>query len=252
MDKKIEDKQGVRRESYMKERGITMKTIRKTTKKVLCVFGGISFVMLCLIGVYKLGAFNAAMGNTDNAEDDPFGDIYTDDVDVTIYDVEHKLGELGELAVAVDNYEGRGKVEDAKYVDLPIVGETEVIGTDHSVDISYSGVVKAGYELAEVKTNIDKENREIEITLPEAKILDNYIDTYTPEETKKSLINPVRPEEISAYLENVAKPDGLKKAEERGIYDIAEESVKKQIESQLSCFTRYGYNVLFVIAEEKS
>ena len=230
-----------------------MKTIKKKIKKILCVFGGISFAILCLIGVYNLGSINASMGNTDmEEEDDPFEEIYTDDVDITIYDVKHRLGELGELATAIDNYEGRGNIEDAKYVDLPIVGETKVIGTNHSVDVSYCGVIKVGYELSEVKTDIDKEKREIEITLPEIKVLDNYIDSYTPEVTKKSITNPVKPEEISSYLENIAKPDGLKQAEDRGIYDIAEESVKKQIELQLSCFTKYGYNVVFVEKENQN
>ena len=229
-------------------RNISVKKIKKRLVQFLCVFGGLTIVCLCMAGVYNLGKLKALFDHKNDTEqgDELFGDVYSDDVDITIYDVEHKISELGELATGSDNYVGVGKIENVKTVDLPVVGKTNVIGTYHCIEVNYSGVIKAGYDLSKVDTSIDTVKKEIKITLPEVQILDNYIDSYTPEVTNNSLTNPVRPEEISAYLEEEAKEAGLKQAEERGIYETAEESAIKLIEDQLSCFTRYGYKVVVV------
>lgn len=226
------------------------KKIKKVVKKSLCILGGVTLIALLFVGVYKLGTMKGMFKPKEDI--DLFEEAYSDDVDITIYDVQHQLDQIGELASAMDTYNGSGKIEDVKKETLPVLGEVEIPGTYHCVEVSYTGTIKAGYNLSDIETNLNRKDKEIEVTLPEVIIISNTIDEPTTKIIKKSILNPFDPNEVPAYIDEIAKPNGLKEAEERGLYDTAEESAKEQIESQLSCFEKYGYKVVFVSSVENN
>ena len=217
-----------------------IKKVKKTVKKVLCVVGGLTIVGGIGFAAFKLGALSQKI-----SDDGLFGSEPETEVNVTIYDVEHEITQIGEWATAEDTYTGTSHYYAKDKKEFPIVGEVELPGTSRSADINYTGIVKVGYEMEDIKTSIDRLNKEIEVTLPEPVVLDNYIDDWTPEDEKEGVFANLTAAEIDDYIENTLEPEGLAKAEREGIYEEAEESVKKQIESQLGCFEKYGYSVVF-------
>ena len=218
------------------------KSLKRRIVKGLCIIGGITVVATVIVLAFNLGAlkekFNQKKEDTDLFE-------AKQDVDITRYDVEREMSQIGQLSVASSKYEGYAKYETSVKKNIPFFGETEMIGTKCSVDIKYEGVVKAGYELEGINTKLDTVNKQIVVTLPEAKVLDSYIDDWYPTNEKDALFYDISTEEIRNFLEDDIEPAELKNAEECGIYQEAEESVKNQITNQLSCFSAYGYEVVF-------
>ena len=92
--------------------------------------------------------------------------------------------------------------------------------------MTYAGVIKAGYNCAEIGPRVDQAEKRIIFTMPKPKILDNYIDTGSVTyQNQDNIFNPIDDSETQAYLEQI-KANELKAAEENGIYDQAREQAE--------------------------
>ena len=152
--------------------------------------------------------------------------------------VEEKLSAIQELAA----YEYR-------YSDFAIRENTrslagiEMPGTKNTIIIAYSGCIKAGFDFSGLDYTIDEENKKLAITLPEVKILDNYIDTDSIRTYEiNNLFNPIEGEDIVGGLQE-EKEIHLEKAREEGLYELAEEHAKEVIRTLFSVVS--DYEVLF-------
>lgn len=204
-----------------------------------CTILGVSVLIIGLLaGAYKIGLFDKIWGHSNN--DDPAGsDVFAETVDVTVYDVKRELQPIGEMVTSEYTYEGKEKIEDS----LSIC-EQDIFFTKHTIDVEYNGVIKAGYEMDDVDITVDTDKKVINVTLPDAQIFDNYVDTYTTEENN-NIINNIKADEVQKYIDEVIEPRELEEAEKDGIYDLAEESAKDQMKNQLSYFEKFGYSVEF-------
>lgn len=152
---------------------------------------------------------------------------------ITEEEVESKLKEMAELTTySVDYTVSLGK-DESRY----LMENIKIPGTTNSINITASGVVKVGYDISDIGVKVD--NYKIYVSIPEAKLNDNYViwDTVKYSETN-CILNPInfgQYEEIIGQIEE----KGLKDVESRGIYDKAEENVKKIINGFFSEFVDY-------------
>lgn len=152
---------------------------------------------------------------------------------ITVKDVESKLAEVQELSTYSGEYTiTLGKEETRYFLD-----DIQVPGTNNSIEITCSGIVKVGYDMSEILVKVDDDK--IYISLPEAKLNDNYVIWDSVEyKEENNILNPI---EFSQYQEIVSEIEiiGLEDVESRGIYNSAEVNLKKVIEAFLSEFSEY-------------
>ena len=152
---------------------------------------------------------------------------------VTVEEIKTKLVEMDELSTYSGEYiVTYGKDETRHFFD-----DIAIPLTTNSIVINCEGIVKVGYNVSDINVKVDDEK--IYISLPESEVLDNYViwDSIKCDEDN-NILNPI---EFSQYKELIEEMEakGLAQAEEQGIYDKAEENVKKIIEEFLACFDEY-------------
>ena len=152
---------------------------------------------------------------------------------ITVEEVESKLNEMAELTT----YSGEYTVTLGKEETRHLLDKIKLGMTTNSITITASGIVKVGYDISDINVKVD--NFKIYISLPEAKLNDNYViwDTLECEE-KNNILNPI---EFSQYQEIVDEIEkmGLEDVEKRGIYKNAEKNLKKIMNGFLSEFVDY-------------
>ena len=152
---------------------------------------------------------------------------------VTVEDVKSKIMEMAELTT----YSGEYTVTMGKDETRYMFDDIKVLGTTNSVEITVSGVVKVGYDINEIEIRVDDDK--IYIKLPEAKLNDNYViwDTLSYSESN-NILNPIEFSQYEELVDEIEKK-GLENVESEGIYQKAEENVKKIMDGFLSEFTDY-------------
>ncbi len=114
---------------------------------------------------------------------------------VTVEEVESKLNEMAELTTYSSEYTVTLGKEETRH----LMDDIKLAMTTNSITITASGIVKVGYDVSDISVKVD--NFKIYISLPEAKLNDNYViwDTLECEE-KNNILNPI---EFSQYQEIV-------------------------------------------------
>ncbi len=152
---------------------------------------------------------------------------------VTVEEVESKLNEMAELTTYSSEYTVTLGKEETRH----LMDDIKLAMTTNSITITASGIVKVGYDVSDISVKVD--NFKIYISLPEAKLNDNYViwDTLECEE-KNNILNPI---EFSQYQEIVDEIEkmGLEDVEKKGIYKKAEKNLKKIMNGFLSEFVDY-------------
>lgn len=159
-------------------------------------------------------------------------------VKVTEDELKGELLEIGELSAYSYQYHG---TQEREYTQS-FLDNIPVIGTKATVKVDADGIVKAGYNLDDVVINV--EGNKIFVSLPEAKINDNYIiwDTIECKEGN-NILNPIKFEMIDEVISDIEK-QGLDKANEENVCGLAEKHLKDIIVNQFSKFD--GYEVVFM------
>lgn len=148
--------------------------------------------------------------------------------------VEEKLLAIGELATSSFEYSGQKTVENTRQmmgVNIP--------GTTNRVKLVYNGVIKVGYDIAEIEYSVDQNNKLIMFDLPAPKVLDNYIKLDGLECTdNNNILNPIGSEDVIGYFTEIEQEE-LKSAIEKGIYRQAEQQLRSIIENYMAAFPQY-------------
>ena len=153
---------------------------------------------------------------------------------VSAIEIKHELEAIGELATSKYTYLGQAFIKDYRTVfgwNVPL--------TSHTIDITYSGVIKVGYDVDEIEVEV--KDSTIYVELPAPRVLDNYIDDYYTDEDN-NIFNPIETDEVTSKLKEV-KAAELEKCRDEA-YNKAEKEVKKLILGILQVFD--DYNVKFV------
>lgn len=183
-------------------------------------------------GVKKGGSREAII-----AEEEKFHGII-----LTTDNVVEQLQDIAELMTYSETYAGTANVVDN--LQIPYT-DFEIWGTQHKIQIVYSGTIKVGYDLNDIKTVVNNQKKEIYITLPKDPIVDNNL----PQENvtimqDNNVFNPIRADEVTVRLSEV-KAQHLDMAINNGIYEKAETHLKEIIINTLSK-THSEYKVVFL------
>lgn len=152
---------------------------------------------------------------------------------ITEEEVESKLREMSELTTYASDYTVSLGKDESRY----LLENVKIPGTTNSIKLTASGVVKVGYDISDIGVKVD--NYKIYVSIPEAKLNDNYViwDSVKYSETN-SILNPIN---FSQYEEIIGEIEekGLKDVESQGIYNRAEENLKKIMNGFFSEFVDY-------------
>lgn len=155
---------------------------------------------------------------------------------VTVNEVEAKIAEIGELATCEGDY----RVTRGRDFSREIFGGVSLPGATNHIELSCSGIVKVGYELQNIDVYVNNERMKIYVTLPQAKIISNQIiwdDVACTEEN--NLLNPISFAQYQLLIPEI-EAEGLRCAEENGLWDMAESNAQNVIKGFLGCFTDYS------------
>lgn len=162
----------------------------------------------------------------------------TEHVEIQRVQIEEKLELISELATSSFEYTNQKTISNTRQLlgfDIP--------GTTNVVELIYSGVIKVGYDVSEIKCVANEETLQLIFTLPEAQVLDNYIILDTMQcNDKNNIFNPIGSDKIAQYFADI-QAEELKAAEARGIYEDAEEQLKSIITNYFAVFS--DYDVVF-------
>lgn len=150
--------------------------------------------------------------------------------------IETRLEEIAELASVNYIYKNMGQFENTS----TFYGLTIPFTTKKFI-LSYSGEIKAGIDLSDIKVDLSEQT--ITVELPEAKILSHAIDekSVTVFDEKTSLFNPIKIDDMTTFTAD-QKDQMEKEVIEKGLLVQARESAEKMLKSML---TFEGYEVVF-------
>ncbi len=158
----------------------------------------------------------------------------TQSEEVTAEIVKAKLSERAELTT----YSAEYTVTLGKNETKSIFKDVQLGITRNSILITAGGIVKVGYDIADINIEVDGNN--IYVNLPDqAKLNDNYVIWDTVEcDEHNNIFNMI---EFAQYYDMFDEIEsmGLKKAEAAGIYNAAEEHMKSIVELILAEFSEY-------------
>lgn len=208
----------------------------KPTKSLFETFITLIAIILVFGAGYYLGNTKTDESKTTRIESDSDDLHLPGEVEkrvITVEDVESKLDEISELSTYAGNY----TVTLGKDATRHIFDKIALPGTTNSIEITCSGVVKVGYDMSKIKVKVDDDK--IYISIPEAKLNDNYViwDSIECKEAN-NILNPI---EFSQYEEIIKEIEekGLADVESQGIYDLAEQNLMKVMNGFLSEFVDY-------------
>lgn len=188
------------------------------------------YVMISVITVTAIiGATVAAMSFN-------FHTKATETAKVKITDIyiSEKLEEISELTTYTFEYTNRKEITNTREL-----WGWEIPFTTNEVAITYNGRIKAGYEMDSIQIKADDDAQKIYVNLPQAEIFDNYIDLDSLEiEEKNNIFNPVHVDYATSYFQDI-EDEELRKAEQSGLYERAEEQAKNIIRGIFSEFPEY-------------
>ncbi|MBP5492682.1 MAG: DUF4230 domain-containing protein [Clostridiales bacterium] len=218
-----------------------LKKIANVFTGILATVGVIAIVVTCAgwkifnntdTKVKKSGSREAII-----SEEEKFhGIILTNDTVMT------ELNAISELMTYSENYAGTATVVDS--IQVPYT-DMDIWGTQHQIEIMYSGTIKVGYDLEQVKVTVNNQKKEIYVVLPKTPIVDNNL----PQEKvtvvqDNNVFNPIRADEVNVRLSEI-KEDQMRIAVENGIYEAAETHMKEIIVKTLAQ-VHSDYTVVFL------
>lgn len=157
---------------------------------------------------------------------------------VTVDEVESRIFEIGELSTYCGEYKVTKSVDEARY----FIDDFAIPGTKNTITISCTGNVKIGYDMKDIVVKMDTDK--IYVALPEPRVTDNYIiwDSVKCQE-ENSMLNPIKFSQYEDLIGELEK-EGLTEIEDKGIYDSANNNLKKIIKQFLHEFD--GYEIVFM------
>lgn len=162
------------------------------------------------------------------------GPVAEEKVEITDQEVKEMLVSKSDLVTYSFEFDNVTEVKNTRQLfghDVPF--------TTNTVTIKYSGVIKTGYDVSQVKTSVDNDKCRIYVTLPEVKVTDKYLYEDKLEYSEKNnIFNPISSDKISECLEEILNTE-LQRAEEQNIYGLAEENAKEIITNILSVYDEY-------------
>ena len=163
----------------------------------------------------------------------------TEEEKVTDVYITKKLSEISEMSTYAYQYTNKKEISNTR----EIFG-IKIPFTTNRVNITYKGIIKAGYNMDEIETKVNNKSKNISVKLPKAQVFDNYIlHDETKIEEENNIFNPVHVDSATKYFSEITAQE-LDKAKSLGLLTKAENKAKSII---TNLFTEFpDYKVSFV------
>ena len=159
-------------------------------------------------------------------------------ITLTINDVKSELKDIAELMTYSHEYYGTSSITDKREIL-----DVEIPGTEHEIKMTYGGVIKVGYNLDDVKVDVDNNRKLIKIELGE-QIIDNNLPEENVETIERNnVFNQIRSDEVTKELVKIKSHEYIE-AMRLGVKDKARENAEKIISDKLTDIE--GYEVKFI------
>ena len=148
---------------------------------------------------------------------------------ITTEEIESTMEQIGELATIEYIYTDAGKFEDSNQIkgfNIPF--------TKKSFIIKWSGTIKAGINLEDVKTEIDEGDKKITVYIPESEILSHTHDPNGFEilDESNNIFNPIEVDDVNTFtVDNDRFTE--QKAIDKGLLEKADANAKAIIENSI-------------------
>ena len=152
----------------------------------------------------------------------------TDTTETIFSDITRELKASGDLVTYKQDYDGHVAKENMK--NGPVTGHAYSI-TKNRVAFDYKGRISVAYDFDQI--DYELRGNKIIVSVPSPYIYENYAEALNVEE-KDNILNDAKGGEVITRELNKAKEIELKKAENGGIYDLAEAELKTKLEEQFA------------------
>lgn len=144
--------------------------------------------------------------------------------------VEEKLSQIDQWSTSDFKYSGVYSKTSPR-----VVFGQRVPFADNNIEIEYEGVIKVGYALEDIRTEVNNTTRVIKVKLPSPEVFDNYIilDTLKIKE-ENNILNPLHVSDLPKYFDSVESDELARAEKEYNIYAEAEKKAKETISAILS------------------
>ena len=207
--------------------------MKGSVKSALSAFFLVLFFIAVVVGVYLL-YLNVNGVFLSFSLPSLFGHGLDSAEEVSDEEIEERLLAIGELSTASFEYANSKTVTDMRQLfgkDIPL--------TQNRVTVAYEGVIKVSYDLEEVAFSVDREAGVITVTLPDARITDNYIKFDSIDiESSNNILNPINVDNLSSWFDSF-QDEAIRRAEEQNIWEEAEDRMMLLIETFLASVSEY-------------
>lgn len=148
---------------------------------------------------------------------------------ISTEEIESTIKEIGELATVEYIYTDASKFEDSNKIK-----DFNVPFTKKSFIVKWSGTIKAGIKLEDIKTEIDESEKTITVYIPKSKILSHTHDPNGFEilDESNNIFNPIEVDDVNTFTVDNDKFTE-QKAIDKGLLEKADANAKATIESVL-------------------
>lgn len=167
---------------------------------------------------------------------------------ITTKELESTMEKIGELATIEYIYTDAGKFEDnnkIKGFNVPF--------TKKSFIIKWSGTIKAGIKLEDIKTEIDERDKKITVYIPKSEILSHTHDSDGFEilDESNNIFNPIEVDDVNTFTVDNDKFTE-QKAVDKGLLEKADANAKSIIENSLlaNAVVSENYELNVIISDE--
>ena len=218
----------------------------KKAKKILTSSILIVIALVAAFGAgYYVGNILPQLGSAVNTSTESDFDLKlpgeTEKMVVTVDEVKAKILEIGELT----SCEGVYTVTKGEDFTRHVLDNIPIPGATNHIELTCTGIVKAGYSLEDIVVKVDEDSRKIYISLPDAKINSNQLlwDSSMLLKEQNSILNPIDFAQYQSLIADI-KEEGLQEAEKNGLFDTVEKNAKNLITNFLGCFE--GYDIVYM------
>ena len=155
---------------------------------------------------------------------------------VTIVEIESAMRQIGEVTTVSYSYSGIESASDC----ADLFGHNFEV-TRNRLEVDYSGTIRAGYSIGDIRCDVDNDNQVIIVTLPKPEVFSNDI---IPGDVRwdDNVFNRVEAD-VASQLINEARAKQLDKAIDNGLFRDANASAQDIIRDVLSDLC--DYDVVF-------
>lgn len=218
------------------------KSIALVIRKIVKAITNIMFICLLVYFLSSTGIVNSFVNKMFSEEenvDSIKNRFFAPETNITNYDIETKLIELGELVTLEKDVSGVERISNSRQ----LLG-FDIFGTEKSMEVHYVGIVKAGIDTDRISVDLNEKSRTIMVYLPEARICDCYYAEQTITDEQNNIFNPIEADDVSNALAPIL--DDIETAAiEDGLLEDAYENAEEKIQALFEEFASEGYSVEF-------